>query len=289
MSKAPRLLAGLIGAGIQPSRSPALHTDEAREHGLACTYELLDLDKERDGEAALPRLLDEAERRGFAGVNITHPCKQAVIPLLTSMSADATALGAVNTIIFDHGVRAGHNTDWFGFSKSLSRGLPAADFHQVLVLGAGGGGAAVAYALLELGAERLVIFDTDHARADDLAEKMQAIFPRAYVRSAPRVEIARQCSGLINCTPVGMDRYPGSPVPLEFLRKDQWVADIVYFPIETALLKAARELGCATLDGGGMVVFQAAEAFRLFTGLEPDYDRMLRRFRGYTAKGAAVE
>ena len=288
MTAHPRFLAGLIGAGIQPSRSPSLHMDEAREHGLECTYELLDLDRLEIGETALPRLLDDAEQRGFAGVNITHPCKQAVIPLLTSLSADVTALGAVNTVIFEDGARIGHNTDWLGFSESLARGLPDADLHHVLVVGAGGAGAAIAYALLRRGAKRVVIFDIDSERAADLAEKMQNIFPRAYVRSAPKVDVVRQCTGLVNCSPVGMERYPGAPVPIELLRKDQWVADIVYFPIETVLLKAARARGCATLDGGGMVVFQAAEAFRLFTGLQPDHDRMLRRFRGYTGKGAAV-
>jgi shikimate dehydrogenase len=288
MTVHPRFLAGLIGAGIQPSKSPALHTDEAREHGLECTYELLDVDRFKEGEAALPRLLDEAEQRGFAGVNITHPCKQAVIPLLTSLSADATALGAVNTVIFQDGARIGYNTDWLGFSESLTRGLPNADLHHVLIAGAGGAGAAIAYALLRGSAERVAIFDTESERADGLAEKMQTIFPRACVRSTPTVDIVGECTGLVNCSPVGMERYPGAPVPVEFLQKDQWVADIVYFPIETVLLKAARARGCATLDGGGMVVFQAAEAFRLFTGLQPDHDRMLRRFRGYTGKGAAV-
>lgn len=275
----PILKAGLIGSGIQASASPAMHMDEARGQGFDLTYELFDLDRVAGGAAALPRLLDAAQAQGFAGVNITHPVKQAVIPLLDELSDDARALGAVNTVVFGDGRRTGHNTDWTGFAQNLRRGLPAADLSHVVQLGAGGAGAAIAYALLKLGAERVSLHDTSPQRAEALAEVMARQFGRARIAIVSDLAGAMaSAAGLVNCTPVGMAKYPGLPLPADLLRSDLWVADIVYFPLETALLQAARALGCASLDGGGMAVFQAAEAFRLFTGASPDTDRMLARF-----------
>src|SRR4051812_12232234 len=102
---------GLIGKGIQRSKSPALHEAEAAAQGFRCTYELIDLDERGLEINALPSLLEEAESRGFSGVNITYPCKQAVIPLLHSLSDEARAIGAVNTVHFSNGTRAGFNTD----------------------------------------------------------------------------------------------------------------------------------------------------------------------------------
>lgn len=270
---------GLIGAGIQSSGSPAMHTEEARAQGIALTYELLDLDLIEGGASALPRLMREA-RTIYAGLNITHPCKQAVIPLLDALSPEAKAIGAVNTVVFRNGQAIGHNTDWSGFSESMKRGLPDARLEHVLLLGAGGAGAAVGYALLALGAPNLYIHDTDEARANALAARLQSLFPKAQLHAIRALDaIATRLDGLVNCTPVGMAKYPGAPLDVAQLRPDQWVADIVYFPLDTELLRRTRALGCATLDGGGMAVFQAAAAFNLFTDRLPDHTRMLARFR----------
>jgi shikimate dehydrogenase len=273
--------AGLIGAGIQASRSPHLHECEGRAAGLDFSYSLLDLEQLNVGVEALPHLLATAQERGFAGVNITHPCKQAVIPLLDELSADAAAIRAVNTVVFEAGKRIGHNTDCFGFAESFRRGLPGAARNNVVLLGAGGAGSAVATAALGLGVGRLMIYDVDDSRANALAERLRRRFDTA--RIAIVVDLAAampEADGLIQATPVGMLGHPGLPLPVELLRPAHWVAEIVYFPLETELLKAARLLGCRALDGGGMVVFQAAEAFRLFTGVTPDYERMLRCFAG---------
>src|SRR5215470_19403954 len=153
--------AGLIGAGIQASRSPHLHECEAREAGIVCSYQLIDLAQLGVGVEALPQLLDAAQQQGFAGVNITHPCKQAVIPLLDELSADAAAIGAVNTVVFSAGKRIGHNTDCYGFAESFRRGLPDVALNDVVLLGAGGAGSAAGAAALQLGAERLMIYDID--------------------------------------------------------------------------------------------------------------------------------
>ena len=270
---------GLIGAGIQASRSPHLHECEARAAGIACSYQLIDLAQLGVGVESLPQLLDEAQRQGFSGVNITHPCKQSVIPLLDELSEDAGAIGAVNTVVFSAGKRIGHNTDCWGFAESFRRGLADVARDHVVLLGAGGAGAAVASAALQIGVTRLVVHDVDSSRAVALAERLRPRFGVDRVAAGADLSSAMAAAdGLIQATPIGMLGHPGLPLPIELLRPAHWVAEIIYFPLETELLKLARLLGCRTLDGSGMVVFQAAEAFRLFTGVAPDYERMLRCF-----------
>ncbi|MDE2240426.1 MAG: shikimate dehydrogenase, partial [Rhodospirillales bacterium] len=213
------------------------------------------------------------------GVNVTHPCKQAIIPLLSDLSPDAQALGAVNTVLFRGGRRIGHNTDWSGFSESFSRRLQGADLAHAVQVGAGGAGSAVAYALLKLGVTKLTLIDADLPRAEALATRYAPLFPDAVIEAAAASEGPMQsATGLVNCTPIGMAAHPGLPVPAALLRPELWVAEIVYFPLETALVKAARALGCRVSDGGGMAVFQAVAAFRLFTRLEPDAERILASF-----------
>jgi shikimate dehydrogenase len=273
------IVAGLIGAAIQLSRSPHLHETEAAALGLRCDYRLIDLDVLHVGTDALPDLLARAAQAGFAGVNIPHPCKQTVIALLDELSTDARAIGAVNTVVFKDGKRAGHNTDWWGFAESFRRGLPGAALDRVVQLGAGGAGAAVAHALLTLGTKTLVIVDVDVAKAKALAQALAARFGSARVAAETRPPVAMAgADGLVNTTPVGMAKYPGLPLDPALLHRALWVADIVYFPLETALLRMAGALGCRTLDGGGMAVFQAVRAFELFTGHAPDAARMTRAF-----------
>ena len=278
---APRaVLVGLIGTGIQASRTPAMHEREGAAQGLAYIYKLIDLEVLGLTAAALPELLDYARRFGFAGLNITHPCKQAVIPLLDDLSPDARALGAVNAVVFGRDGRAvGHNTDWSGFAEAFRRNLYDAPRSRVVQFGAGGAGSAVAHALLTLGIGELSLVDTDRGRAERLAQDLCGRFGTGRARIAEDTAHAvRAADGIVNATPLGMAKYPGMPLAREWLRPGQWVADIVYFPLETELLRTARAIGCRTMHGGGMAVFQAADAFRLFSGLEPDAERMMRHF-----------
>lgn len=273
------ILVGLIGAGIRDSRSPALHEEEARRLGLRCVYRRIDLDELKVGVEALPELLSRAEGEGFAGLNITYPCKQAVIPLLNELSAEAKAVGAVNTVLLGNGRRVGHNTDLAGFAAGFRRALPGARLDRAVQLGAGGAGAAVAHAALGLGVKQLTIFDLDTARSAQLSAKLGGkAAPGTNLRAA-----MAQADGLIHCTPTGMYKHPGMPLPADLIQPSHWVSEIVYFPLETELLRVARGKGCRTADGGGMVVFQAAAAFKLFTGAEPDVERMLRHFAGMGA------
>lgn len=276
-------LIGLVGTGIQASLTPAMHMREAEAQGFHHVYRLIDLTELRLGLEALPDLLTAAERMGFNGLNITHPCKQLVIPLLHELSDDSRAIGAVNTVVLKDGKRIGHNTDASGFAAAFRRGLPDVPLNRVVQFGAGGAGCAVANAALGLGVEQLSIVDTDAALAAALAKALCARFGDGRAKACDDVPIAvAAADGLINATPLGMAKYPGQAVPESLLRPEHFVSDIVYFPLETDLLASARERGCRVLSGGGMAVFQAVDAFRLFTGVTPDPERMMAHFQQMT-------
>ena len=255
-----------------------MHERAAAAFGIRCEYRLLDLDVLRVTASALPDLLAQAERDGFAGLNVTHPCKQTVMPLLTSATEDCHVVGAVNTIVMAQGKRLGHNTDWWGFRESFREGLPDAPLGLVVQLGAGGAGAATAYAALNLGAREVIVLDLETERAHQLAARLARTFPGRIRASNDVASSLAGADGLIHATPTGMTTHPGSAVSSSLLRPELWVADVVYFPLETELLRAARAIGCRTLDGSGMAVYQAVEAFRLFTGLRADVSKMKQWF-----------
>jgi shikimate dehydrogenase len=273
-------LVGLIGAGIQRSLSPALHQGEAAAQGLELEYRLIDMDVLRVGVDALPRLVAEAKRDGYSGLNITFPCKQAVMPLLDEVSDEARAIGAVNTVVIRDGRLSGYNTDGPGWAWGFRRALPDADLSHVVLLGAGGAGSACADAVMRLGAKKLVVVDQDPARAAALAGSLNNHFASGRASSGTGIAPALAgATGLIQATPVGMLKLPGLPVPENLLRPDLWVSEVVYVPLETEFLKAARRAGCATVDGGHMNVGQGVRCFELFTGRKADVARMDSHFR----------
>lgn len=282
-----KLLCGLIGAGIQRSLTPAMQEEEARAQGLRLHYQLIDLDKAGQGIDALPTLIAAAKTMGFAGLNITYPCKQAVIPLLDDLSDEARAMGAVNTVVFREGKTTGHNTDGSGWRWGFERTLPDADLSRVVLLGAGGAGSAIAHSICRMQAQALVIVDSDGARADALAAELNKQYGGSRVSGSTDAALALQgATGLVHATPTGMDKLPGLPLKAALLRPDLFVSEIVYFPLETALLKAARALGCRVVDGGTMAVGQAVGAFELFTGLKTDPARVDAHFRRLISQGA---
>ena len=277
-------LVGLIGAGIQLSLTPAMQEEEARRHGLRLHYQLIDLDRTPGSLAQLPALLTAARIMGFAGLNVTYPCKQAVLPLLDALSPEAEAMGAVNTVVNCDGRLVGHNTDGSGWAWGFRRTLPDADLGCVVLLGAGGAGSAIAHAVLGLGAGRLRIVDTDAARAQALADGLNARHGGRAQMFRDAAQALKGATGLVHATPTGMAKLPGLPLPAPLLVPSLWVSEVVYFPIETELLKAARAAGCRTVDGGAMAVGQAVGAFELFTGLKADAGRMERHFHRLLAE-----
>ncbi|WP_349368937.1 shikimate dehydrogenase [Salinarimonas sp.] len=282
MSGSP-LLVGLIGAGIGLSRTPAMHEGEARRLGLPLSYRLIDTDRLPRGEADLATLLRAAELMGFRGVNVTFPFKIAALAHVDALSEDARRVGALNTIVLREGRRVGDNTDLWGFGASLAEGLADADLSCVLVIGAGGAGTAVAHALVDRGARALVLAEPERARAEALRDRLAANHPEVPVTLVADAQagLREGVTGLVNASPVGMAKTPGSPVPAALLRPDLFVADVVYFPLETRLLADARAAGCRTLSGAGMAVHQAARAFALFTGRDADPARLRETFEAF--------
>ena len=281
-----KLLIGLIGGGIQRSLSPALQEEEARQHGLRLHYQLIDLDESRVGPEVLPELMRSVRIIGFAGLNVTFPCKQAVIPLLDSLAEEARAIAAVNTVVREGDRLIGHNTDGPGWAWGFRRALPNADLARVVLLGAGGAGSACADAILRLGARQLLLVDQDATRARALAERLNAHLAGERARASDLKSAMEKATGLIHATPTGMLKIPGMPLDPALLRPSMWVSEVVYVPLETELLKAARRIGCPTMDGGHMNVGQATRGFKLFTGLEPDAARMEAHFRRLVAQPA---
>jgi shikimate dehydrogenase len=282
-----KLLVGLIGAGIQRSLTPAMQEAEAAAQGLRLHYQLIDLDKSGQGAEALPTLIAAAKSMGFAGLNITYPCKQAVIPLLDDLSDEARAMGAVNTVVFAEGKATGHNTDGSGWRWGFEGTLPDADLSRVVLLGAGGAGSAIAHSICRMQADALVVVDSDGARADALAAELNRQYGGARASGSTDTAAALQgATGLVHATPTGMDKLPGLPLKAALLRPNLWVSEIVYFPLETALLKAARALGCRVVDGGTMAVGQAVGAFERFTGLAANPARVDAHFRRLISQGA---
>ncbi|MCA4133408.1 shikimate dehydrogenase [Arthrobacter sp. M4] len=274
-------LIGLIGDGVTPSLTPPMHEHEGQLQGLRYLYRPIDLTKLQLPASSIGDLLKAAYHLGFNGLNITHPCKQLVLEHLDEVSDDARRLGAVNTVVILNGRFIGHNTDFSGFASALATGLPDAKLGRVVQLGAGGAGSAVAYALLSAGVKTLDVVDVDAARAKERAAGLAKLFPNCTVtgRSTSELpEIMPLGDGLVHCTPVGMAAHPGVPLDMDLVEPRQWVADIVYRPIETQLVKEARAKGCQVLDGGRMAVGQAVDAFRIFTGLDADADRMRSHF-----------
>ncbi|WP_395334522.1 shikimate dehydrogenase [Novosphingobium sp. BL-8H] len=273
------ILCGLVGSGIGGSRSPEMHEREARALGLPLVYRILD--SERVGFAAgdLGQFLTMLGSLGFDGVNVTHPFKQAVVPLLDELSDAAAQLGAVNTVLFRNGRTFGDNADWSGYRAHFLAGLGVLPRGKVAMIGAGGAASAVGYAHLDLGATHLAIHDPARDRAEALAKRLGALFPNAQVVAAETpAEAITDADGVVQASPIGMLSHPGLPFDPALLASRMWVSDVIYFPLETELLLAAKAVGCATLNGGGMAVMQAAHAFALFTGHEPDSARMLADF-----------
>jgi shikimate dehydrogenase len=282
---AKAILCGLIGADIQKSLAPALQEEEARHQGIRLHYQLIDLTAAGVGVEALPGLIGAVRVMKFAGLNITFPCKQAVIQLLDGLSDEARAIGAVNAVVREGERLVGYNTDSPGWSWGFKRVLPRADLSRVVLLGAGGAGAAVGYAAMALGVSELLIFDADPSRAAALASHLGSRFPDQRTFQVQELAAAVQAaSGLIHATPVGMLGHAGMPLDERLLRPSMWVSEVVYVPLETELLKAARRIGCATIDGGHMNVGQAVRGFKLFTDLEADAARMDAHFRALIAK-----
>jgi shikimate dehydrogenase len=257
-----------------------MHEQAGDALGIRCHYHLIEI--AGAGQTELRALLDGVKRTGFAGVNVTFPYKEAVIPLLDDLSPAARAIGAVNTVVVRDQRLVGYNTDATGFERAVGHLVKASGHGPVALIGAGGVGKAIAHALAALGIAELSIFDTDRAKAEQIATQLQG---RQQIRIAKSVEDALQRAvGVVNGTPIGMLPDRGTPVPETLLRRDLWVADAVYTPLWTPLLTAAKAKGAEVMTGRELAIHQAADCFELFTGLKPSMSVLGSAFDAVMAK-----
>jgi shikimate dehydrogenase len=265
-----KFLTGLIGAPIAHSASPAMHERAAEALGVRCHYQLIEMAGASTAE--LSTILEGVRRLGFAGVNVTYPYKETVAGLLDELAPGAAAMGAINTVVVRGGKLIGHNTDTTGFARAVAPFVEASGRGAVAVIGAGGVGRAIAFALAGLQVSQIRIFDTEYGRA----EKLAGLLPtQADVVVASSVEhVLEGAVGVVNGTPVGMLPSRASPLPPALLHEGLWVADAVYTPLMTPLLVAAQSKGANIMTGRELAIYQAADAFELFTGLAPSIEVM---------------
>jgi shikimate dehydrogenase len=279
-----RMLTGLLGAPIAHSASPAMHERAAEVLGLRCHYQLIEI--AGAGRDQLKVLLEGVRQLGFSGINVTFPYKEAVVELLDDLAPAAARIGAVNTIVVRDNRLIGHNTDTSGFARAVSGLVTASSHGAVALIGAGGVGKAIAFALAGLGVTELRIFDNEGAKAAQLVAQLDGHAKATVTHSVE--DALRGVAGLVNGSPVGMLPSRGTPVPDALLHAGLWVADAVYSPLWTPLLTAAKARGCAVMTGRDLAINQAADAFELFSGLTPSTTEMGNAFDAVMAKRYAA-
>ena len=273
MSEKKIPLAGVIGTPIAHSKSPRLHGHWLRRYGIVGHYIPMDVASQdlEDAISMLPKL-------GFVGVNVTIPHKEHVMTLADLVSDRAALIGSVNTLIFRaDGKIHGDNTDGYGFIENLRQGAPDWDpaAGPAAVIGAGGAARAVLSSLLEVGVAEIRLSNRTKNRAEALQREFgQRIQVYDWVQAGNMFDGAKT---VVNASSLGMQGAPEMRLPLDGLSPDAVVTDLVYTPLETPLLKHARSIGCRTVDGLGMLLFQAAPGFERWFGLQPEVDEQLRQ------------
>jgi shikimate dehydrogenase len=276
MALAPRIRLGLIGDNIKRSKSPLLHTLAGQLCGLDVRYDTLipaDLGKTFDA------VFERCQSDGYRGINITYPYKETLVSRLRIDDPRTAAIGACNTVVFDQdeGTR-GFNTDGSGFAAAFRAAFPGTPPGIVAMAGAGGVGKAIAFALADLGASALRLFDQDRKKAEALATALAHAIPEMVVSIAGTIEDAViGADGLVNCTPLGMIGHPGTAIPKSLIGSQRWAFDAVYTPIDTEFLTDARAFGLATISGYELFFHQGVDAFRIFTGRSVDLAELRKK------------
>lgn len=274
MSTTGTLRLGLIGDNIARSRSPLLHRLAGGQNGVEVTYERL---VPKDMARSFDEIFEVCEGEGYRGINVTYPYKEIAAKKVEVDDPLVRAVGAVNTVIFGRARPKGFNTDYSGFMAAYRRVMGDTPTGTVLVIGTGGVGRAVAFGLSGLGTRRLRLVDRDPAKAEALAEALKSVAPDMEISIWLSAEKAAEgCSGLINCTPVGMVGYEGTPLAPEAMTGADWVFDAVYTPVDTQFLQDAAAAGLKVISGWELYFYQGVHAWKLFSGLGLD-DAALRK------------
>jgi quinate/shikimate dehydrogenase (NAD+) len=257
---------GLIGDNIAASKAPLLHNLAGGFCGLTVTYDLLQpIDLGRTFED----VFRQCQGAGYRGLNITYPYKERVVEYLQVDDPAFAAIGACNTVVFEGARPRGFNTDYTGFLAAYRNSFGDAPPGRVALLGAGGVGRAIGFALARLGADELRLFDTEPGKSMALAEAVLSVHGGMRVEVAGAIEqAAAGADALVNATPLGMAGIGGSPFSPQLMSGKRWAFDAVYTPIDTSFMRASRAAGLLTLSGYELFIYQGIDAFRLFTGHE---------------------
>ncbi|MBF9034356.1 shikimate dehydrogenase [Rhodobacterales bacterium HKCCE2091] len=262
---------GLIGDNIGRSQSPRLHRLAGAQSGLEVTYDrLVPTDLGQDFET----VFETARGGGYRGLNITYPYKERVVALVALRDPVLSAIGAVNTVLFEPGGPVGHNTDYTGFKAAYRRVRGDAPPGATLMIGTGGVGRAVAFGLADLGAPWLRLVDRDAAKAEALAADLGRAFPALEIETATHPTSAGRFAGIVNCTPVGMVGHSGTPLPRAAMAGAEWAFDAVYTPRDTEFLADAEASGLTVVSGWELFFHQGLDAWALFSGRPADPDRL---------------
>ena len=264
---------GLIGDNIAASMAPALHEIAGRLCGLSVTYDLL---RPVDLGKRVEDVLRHCQGAGYRGVNITYPYKELVVEHLQVDDPVVRSMGACNTVLFEAGGQPrGCNTDYSGFLAAYRNAFGDMPPGRVALAGAGGVGRAIGFALAELGAGELRLFDCDAQKARAVAEAICARHGVTRVEvCATTAEAAAGADGLVNATPLGMGGIGGCAFPGELIAGRRWAFDAVYTPVDTPFILAVRAADLLAMNGYELFLCQGIDAFRLFTGREIAEDRL---------------
>lgn len=269
---------GLLGNNLGRSRAKNLHELLGEMYGIHVTYEPMDL-KGREQPVSIRAELERCRDEGYRAVNVTHPYKREAFAFVRTMPAFPQGLTSVNTVLFNDDGMLADNTDYSGCCRAF-RSHFGENFKpgRVLMLGTGGVGVAIAYAMQTLEAEELVVSDTNQELAAELVAQMKEGPLPVRLASDDLLLEMEQAQGLVNATPIGMFQYPGCVFPKTGLNSQRWAFDAVYTPENTEFLDACRNRGIDTLSGFKLFLFQGLDAFHHFTGITPEAEKVESAF-----------
>ncbi|XOB61754.1 shikimate dehydrogenase family protein [Campylobacterota bacterium DY0563] len=270
-----KLKLGLLGNGIGKTQSKKLHELIGKLYDLDASYELMDLANKEN--ANIEEELKRCKKEGFDGVNVTHPYKVNAFKCVKTMEGFPKGLTSVNTVLFKDELIA-DNTDYLGFCEAYRKKFNEQKPGKVLMLGAGGVGLAIAYGLCSLNVEELIVHDMNEQLATSLVEDLKSAgFNARLIKSSVEEEM-KSVDGLINATPIGMFQYPGNPYPKEGFGGQKWAFDAVYTPVNTQFLQTCEENNIITISGFKLFLYQGIEAFKRFSGIDIDSDKIEEEF-----------
>jgi len=269
-----RIKLGLLGNNLGRSRAKDLHELLGELYNLKVSYEPMDL-FDRADSVSIGQELKRCREMGYRGVNVTHPYKRDALNFVTTMQHFPEGLASVNTVLFKKQEMLADNTDYSGCCRSFEQ-LFNNQFRpgRVLMLGAGGVGVAIAYALRKVGADELIIFDTQENLSKSLVEQLKGGHMTVRLAEPDLLMEMERADGLVNATPVGMFQYPGNPFPSEGIEYQLWAFDAVYTPENTEFLNQCRTKEINTLSGFYLFLYQGLDAFKHFTGIDADAKRV---------------